>query len=78
MQKHNAKGVILSVPALNDKELEKTTIHIFDKELANKVDTDGRVNGQILIWCVVVGPSCYNAIQADHSATVIVGEAGEG
>lgn len=53
-------------------------IQIFDKELANKVDTDGRVNGQILIWCVLVGPSCYNAIQADHSATVIVGEAGEG
>ena len=77
MQKHNAKGVLLSVPALNDKELESTSIQVHDKELANKVDMDVRVDAQILIWCILVCPPCYDAIESNPSATIVVGEVGE-
>ena len=67
LQQYSAKGLLLAVPILSDRELQSIHITVNDTVVANK----------ITIWCVLVNSECGDYIQSKDNVNIVLSNTGE-
>ena len=77
LQQYGAKGLLLAVPILSDRELQSIRITINDTVVANKVGFQANRYNQITIWCVLVNSECGEYIRSKDNVSIVLSNTGE-
>ncbi len=77
LQQYSAKGLLLAVPILSDRELQSIHITVNDTVVANKVEFQANRDNQITIWCVLVNSECGDYIQSKDNVNIVLSNTGE-